>query len=274
MCQILDIKASSFYAWARRGPSLRVIEDTRILDKIIKLREQKHIKRYGSPNMWKELRSIDSKTPFVCGHNRVARIMREHDIRAEIKTKHKYKLAKSDPNDAVPNKLNRMFVQELPNVAWVTDITYIMTKAGWMYLCVFIDLYSKIVAGWAISDTPDTELVLAALRDGICKRNPTPGLLVHSDQGCQYTSNKYKNVIVENKFVQSMSRRGNCWDNACAESFFSHLKCETIFGEIIYSAIDLKSKLFEYIEVIYNRKRRHSSCEYLSPFDYENKKCA
>ena len=200
--------------------------------------------------------------------------MRINDLAAVIKRKHRYKKPNSKENNIVKNILNRKFSRSKKDEVWVTDITYIQTFSGWAYLCVFLDLFSRKIVGWAVSKNPDTYLVLKAFNVAIRARRPSEGLMVHSDQGCQYTSNAYMGFIKANGFIQSMSRRGNCWDNACVESFFGNMKSEIIFESYFYSVEDVKLKIFEHIECFYNKIRRHSSCGNLSPESFEEKNIA
>lgn len=268
MCHQMKIKRDAYYAWLRRGPSDRDKYDEEILSKIIEFREDKDIKKYGSPRLCLELKDAG----FTCGHNKIARIMRINGIRAEIRRKHKYKLPKTDEKNVVENKLNREFTQTEPDKVYVSDVTYIPTLSGWAYLCVFMDLFSRKIVGWSISSNPNTEFILRALNNAAINRMPKKGLMIHSDRGCQYTSNFFKKYLKDNEYIQSMSRKGNCWDNACVESFFSHLKSEAIFGNVFNNVSEVKRAVFEYIEIYYNRKRRHSSCGNVSPVKFEEQK--
>lgn len=267
MCHILSVKPAAYYAWRRRGVSRRELDDQKIVRMIGEVYSDKRKRSYGSPRLAPEL----SDNGMACGKNKVARIMKQNNICAEIKRKHKYKKQHNKENYVASNSLNRNFNPKEINKAWVTDITYLWTRDGWSYLCVFLDLCSRKVVGWSMSCSPNTELVLSALENALYKRNPPEGLLVHSDQGCQYTSSAYRKCLLNNNCFQSMSRRGNCWDNACAESFFSHLKAELIYTHSLWDYDELKLEVFQYIEGFYNRERRHSSCNYLSPFNYEQK---
>ena len=270
MCRCLSVKPSSYYMWKKRGPSKRSIEDARILRKIEELHKDSEMKKYGSPRLTPELKELG----FTCGMNRVARIMRENGIRAYIARKHKYKQQKNSENHIAENILNRNFSWDNIDQAWATDITFIPTDSGWSYLCMFLDLCSRKIVGWSISSNPNTDLVLDALTMAVRHRNPKKGLLIHSDQGCQYTSIRYREYLKSNGFTQSMSRRGNCWDNACAESFFCHLKQDVIFENRFSTVADVELTVFNYIEGYYNRRRRHSSCGFLSPMNYEKKLAA
>jgi len=266
MCSVFTLNPYAYHAWCRRGLSERELYDEKIKEKIIQLYSDPRLRTYGSPRLCPELNEAGLK----CGHNRVAKIMRINGITARRRKKHKYKKQTNEVNYIFPNLLNRNFNQKMPNIVWVSDITFIPTVSGWVYLCVFIDLFSKRIVGWAVSSSPNTELVLKALECAIKNRRPPKGLLVHSDRGCQYTAKSYSETLVKYGFVQSMSRRGNCWDNACSESFFGHFKCDAVFEENFFSKEEVERIVFDYIECFYNRKRRHVSCGQLSPINFEN----
>jgi len=270
MCRMVSIKRSAYYAWKKRGQSVRSLENECILSKIVELRADKKIRTYGSPRLTPELRDAG----FICNHKRVERIMRENGIRAHISRKHRYKQQKNKTDHIADNVLDRQFEQDEINKAWGTDITYISTYSGWAYLCMFLDLCSKKVVGWSVSSNPNTDLVLEALAMAVRNRNPDAGLIIHSDQGCQYTSGRYRDYLRDHGYIQSMSRRGNCWDNACAESFFGHLKQDIIFENKFQSVSEVELILFEYIEGFYNLRRRHSACGNISPHNYEKKLAA
>lgn len=270
MCRALSIKPSAYYTWEKRGPSKRAVFDDRIRNEITEVYTDPRKRCYGSPRMTVELVG----NGISCGIKKIARIMRINNLKAEIRRKHTYKKRKNGVEYISGNILNRNFTQTEPNKVWVSDITYIFTRMGWVYLCVFIDLFSRSVVGWSMSDSANTDLVIDAFNKAYLLRRPGRGLMIHSDRGCQYTSLQFKEHLETTGCIQSMSRPGNCWDNACAESFFSHFKSEIIFGEYFYSVEDLKFKLFSYIEGFYNRERRHASCDNLSPLDYEKKMIA
>jgi transposase InsO family protein len=266
MCQLLNVTTDAFYAWQRRGLSFRAIEDQRILEQITAIRTENRKKReYGSPRLTDDLKDAG----FTCGHNRVARIMRENDIYAETRKKHRYKVQKNNDQQIAENILDRNFSPDEPNRAWATDITYIWTQKGWAYLCVFIDLFSKMVVGWTVSKNPNTDLVLKAFGRGLRNRSTSMGMIVHSDRGCQYTSIRFCDTVSGLNFRQSMSRKGNCWDNACVESFFGHFKAAVVVGHAFQDIDELELAVFDYIEGFYNRERRHAACGNLSPVKYE-----
>jgi putative transposase len=269
MCSILEINKKSYYSWQRRGSSNRDKENEMILNKIKEIRKDKKKKCYGSPKIRLELIGMD----LDYNHKRIARIMSENAIYAQLRRKHNYKKPGVEKKDVAPNLLNRNFNPSAPNEVWTSDITYIPTHSGWVYHCAVMDLFAKKIIAWEVSNSPNTELVINALQKAIKRRNPSKGLMIHSDQGCQYTSDKYITFIKENSFIQSMSRRGNCWDNACIESFFGHLKNEWLWDFKFYSLAEVKIALFEYIDGFYNTKRFHSGIKDMSPVEYE-KKCA
>jgi putative transposase len=222
---------------------------------------------YGSPRMTVELKGL--KHP--CGHNRVARLMRENEIVAKT-TRRKMRLSKAGKKrPAAPNLLNRNFEVAEPNKVWASDITYIPTSEGFLYLAVVLDLYSRRVVGWGMSERLTPDLVAGALCQALGRREMERGLMHHSDQDMLYSSYLYQGLLFDNGIVCSMSRKGNCYDNACVESFFGSLKNEMVAFEKFESRDEAAVKLFEWIEAFYNRVRRHSTLGYLSPVDYERK---
>ena len=265
MCRILEVKTSSYYAWRKRPVSKREQENIKLQDEI-KVIFEINEGRYGSPRVFKDL----IKSGKLCSLKRVARLMRKNNLVSKIKRrKFKNKMGSVPEDEACPNIVNRNFTPDKPNQIFVTDITYIESEIGWIYLCVFIDLFSRKVVGWSVSDNMKTAMVLEALAMACRNRLPEKGLVIHSDQGSQYGSKEYKSFLERHGFVQSMSRRGNCWDNACAETFFKTLKIEELNDLKIKDVKELKWILFKYIEVYYNKKRLHSTLEYVSPENYE-----
>jgi transposase InsO family protein len=222
---------------------------------------------YGSPRMHTELRSQG----FGCGRHRVARLMRQHRLiaRTTLRYRSLTKAGKREP--AAPNVLNRQFTVSEPNRVWAADITYIPTGEGHLYLAVVMDLYSRQVVGWAMTSRLGTELVTRALRQAVSRRSIQPGLLHHSDRDGLYLSAAYKHLLAQYAMESSMSRKGNCWDNACVESFFATLKDELVAFERFRSRDEARQKLFAWIEITYNRTRRHSTLGQMSPVEYEQK---
>ncbi len=270
MCQILKVSHSGYYQWCNRGDSRHKKQDLELKIKIKAIYEQNQ-KRYGSPRIHRSLRSQGIR----CSRKRVERLMRAMGIKAIHKRQFKV-TTKSDHNYPVAqNILSRNFQSNGPNQKWLTDITYIRTFEGWMYLAAVMDLYSRKIVGWAMSKTMTATLATTALEMAIYRRHPLKGLLHHSDRGVQYASKEYQELLKKHGMVCSMSRKGNCWDNAPMESFFSTLKAECIAGKIYLTRDQAQRAIFEYIEIYYNRKRLHSAIGYIIPEFYENqRKCA
>jgi putative transposase len=263
MCRVLGASRSGFYEWLHNPKSRRVIENERLLG-LIRDSYAASSGVYGSPRVFGDLREAGE----TCGKHRVARIMRANKIKAIRGYKTPRHIA-GRPSIITPNHLNRVFTVDTPDRFWVTDITYIRTWQGWLYLAVVVDLYSRKVVGWSMKPTLARELVLDALMMALWRRRPTNTVMVHSDQGSQYGSDDWQRFCLTNNLQPSMSRRGNCWDNAVVESFFSSLKKERI-RKRIYKTRDLaKADVFDYIEGFYNRTRRHSHLGGVSPEAFE-----
>lgn len=264
MCCLFGVSPSGYYGWLRRGVSKRQRENGELLKAIreihISVREI-----YGSPRVRAELLSRG----YSCGHNRVARLMREGGIIAKMTIRFRHLTRSSKKRTPAPNLLDRRFEVARPNKVWASDITYIPTSEGFLYLAVVLDLYSRSVVGWGMSSRLTPDLVASALHQALEKRNVGPGLMHHSDQDMLYSSYLYQGLLSDNEIVCSMSRKGNCYDNACVESFFGSLKNEFVSFERFESREEAALELFEWIEVFYNRVRRHSTLGYLSPLDYE-----
>ncbi len=249
MCRVLKVCRSGFYAWLHKPLSDRAIEDQRLLV-LVRASYAASGGVYGAPRVFLDLREVGES----CGKHRVARIMRENEIKALRGYKAPRAIA-GRPSIIAPNRLQREFTVERPDYAWVTDITYIRTWQGWLYLAVVIDLFARNVVGWSMKPTLAKELVIDALLMAVWRRKPTDTVIVHSDQGSQYGSGDWLQFCRDHQLEPSMSRRGNCWDNAVAESFFSSLKKERI-KKRIYKTRDLaRADIFDYIEVFYNRTR-------------------
>jgi transposase InsO family protein len=264
MCCVLGVSESGYYAWRKRGTCQRQREDAQLTQEIRQVFD-KHQGRYGSPRVHRELRDEG----VSCSRKRVARLMQEAELVARRKRRRVLTTRRDTSHSVAPNFLNREFAATEPNTKWVTDITYIPTTAGWLYLAVILDLYSRMVVGWSMSRHCDEELVGNALRMALARRRPQSGLLHHSDRGSQYTSRAYQECLEQFQIVVSMSRKGTCWDNAAMESFFGTLKEECIENTIYTSHEQARLALFTYLEVYYNRIRRHSTLGYVSPFVYE-----
>lgn len=265
MCQVLEVSKSGFYAAQTRPPSARQIRRAALLAEIKNVHAASR-GTYGSPRVYQELKARQVQ---AC-ENTIARVMREAAIRS--KTCRKYVPCTTDARHAFPiaeNRLNRDFKAEAPNRRWVTDITYISTGEGWLYLAGVIDLFSRKVVGWSMADNMHTKLVEDALQMALARRQISPGLLHHSDRGSQYACGDYQKLLSAHGLECSMSRAGNCYDNAVMESFWGTLKTELVYHEKYATREQARRSIFEYIEVFYNRVRRHSSLGYLSPEAFE-----
>lgn len=264
---MLSIERSGYYAWSKRSPRKRELANNLLDKKIIPLFE-KHHHRYGAPRLADELKAEGES----CSKNRIARRMRHLELWAKAKKKFK---VTTDSNHNLPvakNILNRDFAASDPNQKWVGDITYIWTDEGWMYFATVIDLYSRAVIGWSIQSTMTSRLVCDALQMALWRRHFPRGVLFHSDRGSQYCSREYQKLLKAYGFTCSMSRKGNCWDNSVAESFFHTLKVELIAGNRYKTRQIAKQNIFEYIEVYYNRIRRHSAIGSIAPLIFEGQK--
>lgn len=264
MCRVLRVQRSGFYAWQRQPHSARHTEDQRLLG-LIKQSWLESGTVYGYRKVTQDLRDLGER----CSKNRVARLMHGEGLRAQVGYGRRHRAGVGQPSVVAPNRLDRQFDVQAANTHWVTDITYIRTHEGWLYLAVVIDLYSRQVVGWAMDGRMQTDLVLQALLAAVWRRKPAPGLMLHSDQGSQFTGQQWQAFLQTHNIVCSMSRRGNCHDNAVAESFFQLLKRERIKRRIYLTRDDARSDVFDYIEMFYNPKRRHSSNGGVSPVEFE-----
>jgi putative transposase len=262
MCRVLQVSRSGFYAWLHKPLSDRAIEDQRLLGLIRASHAGSH-GVYGAPRVFLDLREVGE----TCGRHRVARIMRVNKIRA-VRGYQAPRAISGRPSILAPNTLQRAFTVEQPDRVWVTDITYVRTWQGWLYLAVVMDLYARKIVGWSMKPTLACELVLDAVLMAVWRRRPQQ-TLIHSDQGSQYGSDEWLRFCREHSLSPSMSRRGNCWDNAVAESFFSSLKKERIKKRIYKTRDMAKADIFNYIEMFYNRTRRHSHLGGVSPEAFE-----
>jgi putative transposase len=263
MCRVLRIQRSGYYAWKATPKSALTLTDESLMADIRKSFEESQ-GIYGSPRIHCDLREAG----IACGEKRVARLMRQAQLRS-VRGYKRPRYRVGIPSTTAPNLLQREFTVAHPDQVWVTDITYIRTYEGWLYLTVVIDLYSRAVVGWSMKSTMATELVLDALMMAVWRRCPKTPVMIHSDQGSQFGSDEFNRWCKDNRLVPSMSRRGNCWDNAVAESFFSSLKKERIKRRIYASRQEAKSDVFDYIEGFYNRVRRHSHLDQMSPLAFE-----
>ncbi len=261
LCRVLKVQRSGYYAWCAREESKHERDDRKLAVEIKALFSE-YRKRYGSPRICRELK------PKVCRH-RVARLMREHGLQARPRKKFVHTTDSAHPFETPPNILNRNFKVDAPNRVWAADVTYLPTKEGWFYLAVVLDLYSRMVVGWAMAERNDEELTMAALKIAIDQRRPEPKLLHHSDRGTTYASGGYQDLLAKHDMICSMSRKGNCWDNAVVESFFSTLDIECARQETFVSREAARREVMQYILGFYNPKRLHSSLGYMSPMEFE-----
>lgn len=267
MCRVFEVSRSGYYRWIKRKPSQRQLDNQRLEAQIGEIFAGSK-GRYGSPKITRELQAIGRRV----GKNRVAKRMRQAGLRSKIRRKYRVTTDSKHTFPVSPNLLERKFTAAAPDKAWVSDITYLATRTGWLYLTVIIDLFSRLVVGWALSSSLSHEMVIAALKRAICRRRPGKGLIFHSDRGVQYACADFRKELAEHGFIQSMSRKADCWDNAVAESFFGIMKTELVYHEKYDGHQDTLNSVFEYIEAFYNRERRHSAVEYLSPAEYEKQK--
>ena len=266
MCEALEVSRSGFYAWSRRQPARRRADEQLAVE--IHAAHRAGRGTYGSPRVMQELRARGLRV----GRHRVARLMREQGLRGTPLRRFRITTT-SDPSLAVAsNQLARRFRVEKIGEVWASDLTYLWTEEGWLYLAVVLDLCSRHVVGWSLGKTLDTELPLRALAMALAHR--TPARLHHSDQGCQYASSAYRSLLRRHGIDCSMSRRGDCWDNAPVESFFATLKRDLVHRSAWRTRADARADVFDYIEVFYNRTRRHSALGYLSPAAFERQRSA
>lgn len=260
LCRVLGVSVDGYRSWRRRPPCHRVQQDEQLSARIKSIHARSK-GRYGTPRVHAELQAHGER----CGRKRVARLMRQAGLfgrgpRRFVRT--------TDSEHALPvaeNLVQRNFNPPQPDQVWAADLTFIPTKEGWLYLAIVLDLYARLVVGWAMDERMPTELPLAALSMALRRRSPPAGLVHHSDRGSQYAACRYQEVLSRHGLVPSMSRKGNCWDNAVVESFFASLKRELLDGKVFEDRPTARAAIFEYVEVFYNRQRRHSSLGYLTP---------
>jgi putative transposase len=264
MCRVLNVHPSGFYSWLKTPLCDRALRDARQID-LAKRFWFESGGIYGYRKIRGDLLSMGER----CGKHRAARLMRLAGLRALVGYGRRPRVQSGPPAIVAPNHLQRDFDAQHPDQAWVTDITYIRTYEGWLYLAVVVDLFSRRVVGWSMSSRIQTDLVLQALLHAVWRRKPDSEVVVHSDQGSQYTSQAWQRFLGDHGLLCSMSRRGNCWDNAVAESFFQLLKREKIKRRIYSTRAEARADVFNYIEMFYNPKRRHGNNGNVSPADYE-----
>ena len=265
MCQIFQISRSGYYDWRDREESKHSQRDRVLLKEIRKIHQEMK-EAYGATKTWRTLQGSGT----VCGKHRVARLRRQAGIEARRKRKFRLAYKARNTTPAAPNLLRWPFKADYPDQIWVTDVTFIATRSGWLYLAVMIDLHSRVVVGWSMKDRPNQELVNEALMMAVEQRGPKPGLIHHSDQGILYSSASYLALLKQHGMLRSMSAKGNCYDNAVAESFFSSLKNEIVHHREYKTRDEARGEIFEYIELFYNRKRLHQSLNYQTPMQYKS----
>jgi putative transposase len=269
MCSVFQVSRSGYYAWNNRPESKRSKENRELSQEIAAIhRESDGI--YGSPKIHGELQRRGKRH----GKNRIVRLMRKDGLYSKTKRKFRVTTDSNHSQPVAPNLLNREFSPARLNQVWVCDITYIWTAEGWLYLAIVMDLFSRTIVGWSMAERMTRQLAMDALTLAAKRRNPPRGLLHHSDRGSQYASDDYQALLTKHGMVCSMSRTGNCWDNAPAESFFGILKRELIFHKRYLSRSQARQSIFDYIERFYNRRRIHSSLGYLTPNEFEELKLA
>jgi putative transposase len=267
LCAVLEVSASGYYDWVERQtrPGLRARENVQLAAQIRQIHQASRA-TYGSPRIQFELGQGGHKH----GRNRIARLMRQQQLCGRVKGRFRVRTTDSNHDQPIaPNRLPDLPAPSAPNQVWLGDITYVATEEGWLYLAGILDLYSRRLTGWAMSEHIDTELILAAWGMALTHCQPPAGLVFHSDRGAQYASHDYRHALQNSQAVSSMSRKGNCYDNAAMESFWSTLKQELIYRRHFKTRDQARQAIFDFIEVFYNRRRLHSSLGYRSPIDFE-----
>ena len=260
MCRVLKVSRSSYYGWKIKPVSKRELFDNRLISEI----RQVHVasrENYGTIKTWKALKIKG----ISCGKHKVARLRKVNGIASKRRKRFKVTTLSKNTKWIAPNRLNRCFQVAKPNKVWVGDVTFIGTRNGWLYLAILLDLYSRKVIGWSMSDRNNKELVLNALNMALRNRQHQPEVLHHTDRGSIYGSDDYRNKLITSGLVPSISRKGDCYDNAVAESFFSTLKNELIYGKRVMTKDQVRSEIFKFIEIFYNRQRLHQALDYVTP---------
>ena len=268
LCQELEVSSSGYYDWQTRRvcPGPRAVEDQALVQQIEHIHARSR-ETYGAPRIEQELRNKGR----CHGRNRVARLMKQEGLCGRQKGRYRVRTTDSNHDQPIaPNRLAEAPTASAPNQIWVADITYIKTAENWLYVAAIMDLYSRKIVGWAMGQHIDTALILKALFMAVQHRQPAANLLFHSDRGVQYASADYRSALAQAGLIASMSRKGNCYDNAAMESFWSTLKLELVYRRNFQSCAHAQREIFDYIELFYNRQRSHSALDYRSPVDFEN----
>jgi transposase InsO family protein len=266
LCAALGVSRSGYYAWRDRPRRARAAADQRLLPLLCRIHQEMR-EEYGAVKLWREA----TRRGIRCGRHRVARLRKLGGLEARRVRRFRVIVEHHQLPPPAPNLLQQRFVTTTPNRIWVGDVTHVPTRAGWLYVAVLLDLYSRRVIGWAMRDKPDQQLTLAALAMAVRQRRVQPGLIHHSDQGAQYSCIAYQQQLTTLGITPSMSRKGNCYDNAVAESFFSTLKNELVHHQTYHTRDDASREIFAFIEGFYNRQRLHQSLGYLSPLEFERR---
>lgn len=269
MARVFGVSRSGFHCFENRAEPVRAQRDSDLLDEIISIHESSRY-TYGRPRILEDLK----EKGISCGTGRMQKLLKIAGISAKIKRAFKVTTDSNHKFPISPNLLKRNFDVKAPNRVWVSDITYVRTSSGWLYLCLVVDLFSRKVVGWSMKKHMEASLVLSALRMAHANRKPKPGLIFHSDRGVQYASLEFRLQLGLYQMLSSMSRKGDCWDNACAESIFATLKRELIYRVKFANQEEARCAIFDYIEAFYNRQRRHSYLGYLSPEEFERRNVA
>ena len=264
LCHLLGVSRSAYYHWQKKGPSLRQQRNQALLPVVHEIHQQSR-RTYGSPRIWEAL----CQRGIRCSRGRIARLMRQHGIAAKTKRRFRITTRSQRTRATVPDLVRQNFIAERPNQIWTSDITYVWTREGWAYLAVVLDLCSRMIVGWEFSARLNVAIVTSAVERALAWRKPSEGLILHSDRGSQYASNELLALSKEHGIQLSMSRTGNCYDNAVTERFFHTLKIEHVYFTSFENRQDARTSIFDYIETFYNRQRMHSTIKNLSPFQYE-----
>ena len=264
LCKVMQVSRSGYYHWKRRGPSVREQERAQLIPRVRGLHQESKA-TYGSRRIAQELKALG----FRCGKHKAGTLMKLAGVAAKQRKRFKATTDSNHQLPVAPNLLNRRFSVTTPNCVWVGDITYVWTSEGWLYLAVVMDLYSRRIVGWSMNKCISRRLVMDALIMAIWRRKPSRGLIFHSDRGSQYCSHDFQKLLKNHGMLSSMSRKGDCWDNAVAESFFGSLKIEQVFGKRYFSRSFARQDIVDYIEMFYNSRRRHSSLGYMNPIEFE-----